>query len=90
MSDAVARLWERFRPLVDQRVELLRAHAEGDPGVPREEALRVAHNLAGSLGSYGRPAGSEIARRIEEALQQGVPPAALAPLVADLRTVVEG
>ena len=93
MNDAVARLWDRFRPLVDERIGLLQAHVDGDPAVSREEALRVAHNLAGSLGSYGRPSGSEVARSIEQALSDDaspVDPAALRELLARLRAVVAG
>jgi HPt (histidine-containing phosphotransfer) domain-containing protein len=67
-SDPVAHLWERFRPLVAQRLDLIEAFLDGNPRVQREEAQRAAHNLAGSLGSYGRPEGSELARRIDLAL----------------------
>lgn len=38
-----------------------------DPAL-REEALRVAHKLRGAAGSYGFPAISATAARIEEAL----------------------
>jgi len=68
----VACLWERFQPLVAQRLGLLEAFLNGDPRVPREEAQRAAHNLAGSLGSYGRPEGSELAQRINLALSRGL------------------
>jgi HPt (histidine-containing phosphotransfer) domain-containing protein len=53
---------------VAQRLDLIEAFLDGNPRVQREEAQRAAHNLAGSLGSYGRPEGSELARRIDLAL----------------------
>jgi HPt (histidine-containing phosphotransfer) domain-containing protein len=91
MSGAiVARLWQRFHPLVVQRVALLQAHLDGDPTASQEEALRVAHDLAGSLGSYGRPEGSELARAIEQALREGAPGAHVAALLGRLREVVDG
>jgi HPt (histidine-containing phosphotransfer) domain-containing protein len=68
-SEAVEALWERFRPLVRSRIEVLERFAAGDGGVKVEDAARAAHNLAGALGSYGRHEGSETARRIERALR---------------------
>ncbi|MGY1814790.1 Hpt domain-containing protein [Blastococcus sp. SYSU D00820] len=91
-ADAVARLWARFRPLVTERLSVIQDHLDGDPAVSREAAVRAAHNLAGSLGSYGRPEGSVLARRIEEALGgTGAPedPAGLQALAARLRAAVE-
>ena len=69
VPDAVAALWERFRPLVRSRIETLERFVEGDTRLGAEDAARAAHNLAGSLGSYGRHDGSRIARRIEHALR---------------------
>lgn len=91
MSDPVAELWERFRPLVRERIDLLDAFAGGNPDVAREDAARAAHNLAGSLGSYGRTEGSQVARRIDQAFLsgEGDAPADLVPLVAELRSVVD-
>lgn len=91
MSDPVAELWERFRPLVRERIDLIEAYAGGSPEVTREDAARAAHNLAGSLGSYGRAEGSRVARRIDQAFLtgEGDAPADLVPLVAELRSVVD-
>lgn len=90
MSDPIAELWERFRPLVQERLDLLQAYVNGDPEVIREDAARAAHNLAGSLGSYGRTEGSHVARRIDQAFLTGDDdPAVLAPLVAELHSVVD-
>jgi HPt (histidine-containing phosphotransfer) domain-containing protein len=68
-AEAIAALWERFRPLVTSRIEILERFAAGDDSVKVEDAARAAHNLAGALGSYGRHEGSETARRIERALR---------------------
>ncbi len=67
----VAALWEQFRPLVDSRVRLIEDHLLGGGEADLTEVARAAHNLAGALGSYGRPEGSELARRIERALLAG-------------------
>lgn len=91
MSDPVAELWERFRPLVRERIDLLAAFVAGDPGLAREDAARAAHNLAGSLGSYGRTEAGLVARSIDQAFLTGTGDRAdeLAPLVAELRTLVD-
>jgi HPt (histidine-containing phosphotransfer) domain-containing protein len=68
---AIAALWEQFRPLVDTRVRLIENHLLGSGEAELTEVARAAHNLAGALGSYGRPEGSELARRIEHALLAG-------------------
>lgn len=91
VPDAVAALWERFRPLVRSRIETLERFVEGDARLGAEDAARAAHNLAGSLGSYGRHDGSRIARRIERALRAETPPSGewLRDEVARLRAEVE-
>ncbi|MGN6244791.1 MAG: Hpt domain-containing protein [Motilibacteraceae bacterium] len=79
-----AQLWERFRPLVRERVQVLRSWADGDADVSREDAARAAHNLAGSLGSYGRSQGSAVARRADVALAGDEPGEVVRPLVREL------
>ena len=89
--DPVAALWERFRPLVARRIDVLEAFANGAPDVTADDAHREAHNLAGALGSYGRAAGSVTARALLTELDRvGDQPAderraALLPLVQQLR-----
>lgn len=86
----IAALWVQFRPLVRSRVELIEEHLAGGGG-DTVEVARAAHNLAGALGSYGRPEGSVVARRIEHALLAGDPETlsqARADVVA-LRAIVE-
>ncbi|HEY3436314.1 MAG TPA: Hpt domain-containing protein [Actinotalea sp.] len=74
----VARLWERFRPLAESRVETIEQYLQPEAGPSRERnradraaltrAQEAAHNLAGALGTYGRPEGSALALRIEHLL----------------------
>lgn len=83
-----AALWERFRPLVRERLAVLRCWADGEP-VPRADAARAAHNLAGSLGSYGRAEGSALARRVDVALAGDEPDDAVRALVRELVVELE-
>ncbi|WP_186816451.1 Hpt domain-containing protein [Cellulomonas aerilata] len=69
--ELIARLWARFQPLAVQRVgavgEYVRAGTEGSDAM-YEAARQAAHDLVGSLGSYGHPEGSVLAARLEELL----------------------
>lgn len=99
MSDdiqaAIIRLWKRSRPIVLERIGTLEETTSGLAAGRREpgeiEQARVdAHKLVGSLGTFGLPLGSELAREVEEELQcGGRDPARLAALLAQLRAVVE-
>lgn len=76
-AQLIAELWEQFRPLVDARIRVIEEYVTdreaaqvGDGRTRVSEALRerarqAAHNLSGALGSYGRPAGSTLAARID-------------------------
>jgi HPt (histidine-containing phosphotransfer) domain-containing protein len=92
---AVARLWQRSRPIVLQRVGALQdtatALAAGRLDAEAVGAARSeAHKLVGSLGTFGVPRGSELARCVEHELEAGGRDAArLADLTAQLRAVVE-
>lgn len=71
LAGLVEQLWQRFRPLVRSRLDAVEAHLSGQPvGPPLAEANRAAHALAGALGTYGRPAGNELARELERALNE--------------------
>ena len=82
-------MWDRFRERFGDQVAVLEDAAtailsqELTPA-QRDLALREAHKLVGSLGTFGMPRGSEIAREVEAWLQshsEGDQPDAL--LVAD-------
>lgn len=90
VDELIAQLWERARPTVAKRLELLEAAAcgaaAGEMDSPvRHDASLAAHKLAGSLGTYGIAEGSELARAIELELAGDCDPARLEALVADLR-----
>jgi HPt (histidine-containing phosphotransfer) domain-containing protein len=92
---AIARLWQRSRPIVLERVAALQetatALAAGRLDAKDVRAARTdAHKLVGSLGTFGVERGSELARCIEQELEAGGHDAGrLADLVAQLRDVVE-
>ena len=75
IADKIAALWERNKPTVRERLELLeRAVTQleqsntPDPDL-RKQAIEVAHKLAGSLGLFGHTAATESARAMEIALE---------------------
>lgn len=68
---AVTKVWEKFRAsLKDKLVLFEQAIANFACGTPnpdlQREATIEAHRLIGSLGSFGLPEGSEVARKIEQ------------------------
>jgi len=82
MRKLLASLWESNLPVLRDRfaqLELAVAAARtGTMSQPqREEAIATAHKLAGSLGMFGYPEGTEFARRIEERLEASGPVDAL-------------
>jgi DNA-binding response OmpR family regulator/HPt (histidine-containing phosphotransfer) domain-containing protein len=67
---AVAHVWNKFKGRVKEQVNLLEKAAEASvKNVLNQElrslAQREAHTLAGSLGTFGFPTGSNLARKIE-------------------------
>ena len=67
-------MWEEARPRIMGRVAVLEAAAAAatDGGLDpttRREAEGEAHKLAGSLGMFGFPTGTDIAREIETMLE---------------------
>ena len=73
LQSAVGGLWEKFKDKIVNRLQALdKASAALLAGELSEElkqeAIREAHKLAGSLGTFGFAEGSSIARQIEELL----------------------
>src|SRR5919205_1097885 len=70
VAATVTRLWQRFRPVSLERVQViedavLALHRdELDPAL-RERAGHEAHKLAGSVGTFGFPEGTRLARELE-------------------------
>jgi HPt (histidine-containing phosphotransfer) domain-containing protein len=88
----IAALWERSVPLIQERLHSLDVACEAAvmgrlSPLMRRGAADTAHKLAGSLGMFGYPRGTEIAREIEHLLENdGVVDAVLLrELVLDLR-----
>jgi HPt (histidine-containing phosphotransfer) domain-containing protein len=94
MAEAMARLWAKFLPEMEQRVALVAAAARALAAGNLMEEERAAghaaaHKLAGSLGLFGMTRGTEIARELEQLLE-GEPhdPSRLAEGVSELETMI--
>jgi PAS domain S-box-containing protein len=71
---AIAKIWSQFKERVSQQVKVLEqaAAALNNNDYTDElklNAIKDAHSLAGALGSFGFPHGSQLARQIEQLLQ---------------------
>jgi HPt (histidine-containing phosphotransfer) domain-containing protein len=92
-------LWVNSRKTIDERVESIReAYSQAKAGAldhaTRQLGAQAAHKLAGVLGTFGLPQGSEIGRSIEELLEQSGSFAAadvsrLGQWITELETVIE-
>jgi HPt (histidine-containing phosphotransfer) domain-containing protein len=72
-------VWQRNRPLILDRVrDLLRTAAAARLGqltpALAAAAAETAHKLAGSLGMFGYPEGTLLARAFERSLTETTPP----------------
>ena len=86
-QNMIAALWQRSQPQVLERLALLdRAAAEPLTPSLQQEAAATAHKLAGSLGMFGFPEGTHIARELELQLETESPdPTQLKSLTTALR-----
>jgi HPt (histidine-containing phosphotransfer) domain-containing protein len=74
MAAQLAALWQKNRPVMLERMAVLeRAAALGAAITPeiRAEATGVAHKFAGTLGMFGMPEGTVVARELEVLLEDG-------------------
>jgi HPt (histidine-containing phosphotransfer) domain-containing protein len=92
IDDVVAQLWKKNLPTIRERLDLLdKFGSAADSGTldeaTRNEALSIAHKLAGSLGMYGYQQGTEVASKMERILKSPTPEtlATLRSLAVDLR-----
>lgn len=90
--ELISALWERSVPLISERLHGLDVACEAAvlgrlSPIMRRGATDAAHKLAGSLGMFGYPRGTELAREIEQLLESdGVVDAGfLRELVVELR-----
>ncbi len=98
LSAALDRMWDKFLPQIEERVDVLAAAAQafalGTLTVDQQQqAQAAAHKLAGALGTFGLTRGTELARELEIIYsRQNQPEAALAERLAstaaELRTIV--
>jgi HPt (histidine-containing phosphotransfer) domain-containing protein len=73
---AVSALWERFSEKIFARVAMLDGACQAlqkdcMSEELRQEAKMAAHNLAGSLGTFGYADGSKLAGEMESILDEG-------------------
>ncbi|MDO8185026.1 Hpt domain-containing protein, partial [Conexibacter sp. CPCC 205706] len=93
VPDELVELWAELRPELLRQVatlrELVTAFSEGAvDDETREQARSLAHQLAGSLGSFGFDAAGAAARALELRFKQRVTPASV-PLLVALATELE-
>ncbi len=76
--EAVNQLWYEFRAHVNEQVGVLNyavcalEEQKLDPNL-RQKARQEAHTLAGTLGTFGFPEGSQIARQMEHQFESNAP-----------------
>ena len=74
----LAKTWLRFQDVIGQRVTTIeKGTAAATKGELTDDLLETAageaHKLAGSLGTFGLMNGSDVARRLEELFNAGLP-----------------
>ncbi len=79
MQTMISALWERSRHTVAERAALLQSAGElwNDNQLDAATKLRAvdsAHKLAGVLGTFGLPRGTDLAREAEGLFGQSTPP----------------
>ena len=98
LSEVLDRMWTRFLPQMQERVDILdtaaQAFAAGPFSVDRQqEAQSAAHKLAGVLGTFGLTRGTVLARELEIVYSRQNDPdpelaARLASTAAEIRTII--
>lgn len=72
-STKIQQAWSTFKNVTEERLEILNnlasALSENRVNEEQQQAQSSAHKLAGSLGSFGFPEGSKIAKKIETLLE---------------------
>jgi HPt (histidine-containing phosphotransfer) domain-containing protein len=96
MAEALARLWTKFLPDIEQRVAVLEVAAQALAAgslttEQRESAHAAAHKLAGTLGMFGLHSGTELARQAELAFaeEKTASSADLSSWVVELRMQID-
>jgi DNA-binding response OmpR family regulator/HPt (histidine-containing phosphotransfer) domain-containing protein len=99
VAESVAKVWELFKVHWQDQLSLLRqvsnqlATGDVDQALVKQASI-AAHRLVGALGTFGRPEGTEVARRIETLLTDVEPDPStalhLSNLIERLRQIIEG
>jgi HPt (histidine-containing phosphotransfer) domain-containing protein len=99
LQTMLSALWERSRHTVVERAALLQEAGKLWTNDRLDEATRLravdsAHKLAGVLGTFGLPRGTELAREAEQVFGQPIPPSKieieqLLVLLAELTSLID-
>jgi hypothetical protein len=78
LHDLLATLWSRSRETIGERLDVLRATHRALRANPADKNARragadAAHKLAGILGTFGLPEGTNLARHAEVMLESAAP-----------------
>jgi HPt (histidine-containing phosphotransfer) domain-containing protein len=78
LHDLLATLWSRSQQNISERLEVLRTthrtlRKSSTDAKARKTGADAAHKLAGILGTFGLPEGTELARRAEVMLESSAP-----------------
>lgn len=78
LHELLTTLWARSRQTINERLDALHMSLRSLRTNPADAAARksggdAAHKLAGILGTFGLPEGTEVARRIELMLESSAP-----------------
>ena len=78
LHDLLATLWARSTQTIGDRLDVLRATNRALRTNPADKKARhaggdAAHKLAGILGTFGLPEGTNLARRVEVMLEADAP-----------------
>jgi HPt (histidine-containing phosphotransfer) domain-containing protein len=78
LHDLLVTLWARSRQTISDRLDVLRTTHRALRANPADDNARragadAAHKLAGILGTFGLPEGTNLARRVEVMLETSAP-----------------
>ncbi|HMJ22046.1 MAG TPA: Hpt domain-containing protein [Terriglobales bacterium] len=78
LHDLLATLWSRSRETIGERLDVLRTTLRVLRANPADKNARragadAAHKLAGILGTFGLPEGTNLARHVEVTLESAAP-----------------
>jgi HPt (histidine-containing phosphotransfer) domain-containing protein len=99
LQQLLLKLWANSKATIAERLETIR-HAQAElatktlKDTTRAQAVDAAHKLAGILGTFGLPEGTELARQVEEGLNvtnpsEGLSAEGLDALVKELGMLID-